>query len=126
MPYNAARVARFVHARRIEQGLNKSQAADLAGMARTTWHEIESGERRLKGGKRAPASPRDEQLAAAAKVLGVPVAKMFELADRPYESTIPNDDTDLAEELANLRERLNREVDETFDQIADRLRRQRP
>jgi transcriptional regulator with XRE-family HTH domain len=66
--------------------ISARKAADLAQMGRTYWQDIERGFR-LDGGR---FNPSDEKLEAAALVVGLDPAPLFDLVGRTYEPTNPS------------------------------------
>jgi hypothetical protein len=92
--------------------MSKRGAAEAAGFSEALWRQIEDGER-ITRGVSVPANPRDENLEAAAKAVGLDPADVFRAAGRTYE---PSDEPLSADdEYAALRdelERLGRRIDE--------------
>jgi transcriptional regulator with XRE-family HTH domain len=92
--------------------MSKRGAAEAAGFSEALWRQIEDGER-ITRGVSVPANPRDENLEAAAKAVGLDPADVFQAAGRTYEPT--GEPLSADNEYAALRdelEKLGRRIDE--------------
>lgn len=78
------RVGVLIERGRTAKGLTKRKAARAAGFDEAVWRQIEEGYRLIQG-NRVPANPRDENLEAAARVVGLDPAAVFEAAGRPFD-----------------------------------------
>lgn len=70
--------------------LSARAAARQAGMSEGWWRQLERGERRLAPGVTAPMNPKDADLDAACRVVGLDPTSIFELVGRtPIDHEIP-------------------------------------
>lgn len=76
---------------RIERGLATREAARRAGFSDTLWRTLERGYE-LRKGTKFPASPRANTVAAAAKVVGIPVDSALSLAGLSVRDLGPEPD----------------------------------
>jgi transcriptional regulator with XRE-family HTH domain len=85
-------------------GLSKREAARRANLSDGAWRHLEAGSKQVYG-KTVFPNPRPENLVAAAKAVGLPPAKLFDLVGQkpPAELVGPTAEQDLAAEIAQLR-----------------------
>ncbi len=117
-------VGRLLGAARRSLRLSKREAAQRAGFSEGLWRQLESGKRFVTGDVVLEPNPRDENLAAAARAVGLKPKEVFALAGRARRA---EDDTFLlrtdesAENVAAKIERLSPERRARLRGYLDRL-----
>lgn len=92
---------------------SKREAARRAGFSDVTWRQLEAGQKQISKGVFVPMTASDHILRAAARVVDLDPAELFEILDRPY-TPLPADDRP-----------AKRSTDERLDAVEAELIRQR-